>query len=112
MSKHSKAPWRVERGNFGTGRYIADAKGNPVAHMTSNGTPLGMERERSGETQANADLLASAPDLRAALIPFAKLLQAHHDGEPDDRRVFAINHAAITLGDLRRAVAALQRAGM
>ena len=49
-------------------------------------------------------------ELAAALMPFALLLQPHNDKGADYLPVFAINDAAITLGDLRRANAALTRA--
>lgn len=45
--------------------------------------------------------------LAAALRPFAVLLQAHHEELPNERQVFGINGRNITVGDLRRAAAAL-----
>ena len=48
--------------------------------------------------------------LRDALEPFTALLQDHNDKGADERPVFGINDAVITLGDLRRARAALQGA--
>lgn len=65
--------------------------------------------ERAEDVTTWAGLHISA--INDALRPFAALLQRHNESGPDDRPVFAINDAVITLGDLRRAVAALQRAG-
>lgn len=50
-------------------------------------------------------------ELAAALRPFAALLQKHHEGidYPDDRPIFGINDALITVGSLRRACALLAR---
>lgn len=51
--------------------------------------------------------------LKAALLPFAKLLQDHNNWDekgkayPNDKPIFAINGVTITLGDLRRAYAAV-----
>lgn len=51
--------------------------------------------------------------LKKALRPFALLLQDHnsfdfnHKPYPNDKPIFAINGATITLGDLRRAYAAV-----
>ena len=59
---------------------------------------------------ANARLIAAAPELLAALRPFAALLAAHHADVPDDRPVFGINDSVFTAGDLRAAVAAIARA--
>lgn len=70
----------------------------------------------SEERISNNDVpLVAAEDterLVDALRPFAALLQpdavgAHAASQPDDQGVYAINRAVITLGDLRRARAAL-----
>ena len=51
--------------------------------------------------------------LKKALLPFARLLQDHNNWDakgrafPDDKPIFAINSTTITLGDLRRAYAAV-----
>ena len=47
-----------------------------------------------------------------ALAPFTALLQSHNDKGPDKQPIFGINDATITLGDLRKAVAALKKAGV
>lgn len=51
--------------------------------------------------------------LKKALLPFAKLLQDHNNfdekgrANPNDKPIFGINAQTITLGDLRRAYAAV-----
>lgn len=47
--------------------------------------------------------------LRNLLRPFAALLQDHNCNGPDAQPIFQINDAVITLGDLRRAVAATEQ---
>lgn len=53
-------------------------------------------------------LEAERDQLRDLLRPFAALLQEHNRKGPDDQPIFQINDAAITLGDLRRALAATE----
>lgn len=47
--------------------------------------------------------------LRDLLRPFAALLQDHNRNGSDDQPIFGINDATITLGDLRRALAAMEQ---
>ena len=53
-----------------------------------------------------AALEAERDALRAALLPFSKLLGDHHDSDRDEKKVFGINGNDFTVGDLRRAKAA------
>lgn len=46
--------------------------------------------------------------LRAALLPFAALLQPCHANMSDDRPVFGIGDSTITAGQMRAAVAVLK----
>lgn len=55
----------------------------------------------------NDRLTAQRDALYAALKVFANLDISHHDGKPDDRPVFGLNETVFTLGDVRRARAAL-----
>ena len=50
-----------------------------------------------------AELEAKVSRLLKNLEPFGALLKPHHDDLPDDRPIFAIESALITVGDLRRA---------
>jgi hypothetical protein len=52
--------------------------------------------------------LADYERLRRILEPFTKLLQKHHENCKDDRVIFAINRAEITVGMLREARKALE----
>lgn len=54
-----------------------------------------------------AAIICAAPEMHEALAPFVALLQKHNDKGSDDRPVFGINDAVITIGDLRRAARAL-----
>ena len=45
-----------------------------------------------------------------AAKPFTLLLQPHHEGKPDELKVFAINDAVFTVGELRRLVEAVKLA--
>ncbi|HET8689604.1 MAG TPA: hypothetical protein VFM18_23585 [Methanosarcina sp.] len=62
------------------------------------------------EMRKEERLRDAAPELLEALEPFAKLLQSHNSKGDDNRPVFAINDAYITLGDLRKAVSAIAKA--
>jgi polyribonucleotide nucleotidyltransferase len=55
-----------------------------------------------------AALLAEVARLREALEPFAELLKKHQAGYVDAHPVYGIDYSVITVGDLRRARAALQ----
>lgn len=48
-------------------------------------------------------------ELRAALEPFASLLQEHHDRMRDEQPIFGINSSTIYCGQLRRARALLAK---
>ena len=51
---------------------------------------------------------AEVAELRDLLRPFAALLQDHNSKGSDEQPIFGINNATITLGDLRRALAATE----
>ena len=58
------------------------------------------------EVYAHRDALEEERDrLRAALRPFAALLDVAMDDKPDDAPVWSFNANVITCGDLRRALA-------
>lgn len=48
-------------------------------------------------------------DLVAAAVPFANLLQDHHDFERDETPLFGINDVVITAGNLRRLNRSIER---
>lgn len=65
-------------------------------------------RHAAAEIAADGDALIE--ELAKAMAPFCALLQQHNQAGDDLRPIFAINDARITLGDLRRASAALAKA--
>lgn len=52
-------------------------------------------------------LEAERDELLAALEPFAAMLPDHYEDASDDKRIFSICDKGFTVGDLRRAVAAI-----
>lgn len=72
MAKHSPGPWEVFQSGRDEALYVASKQGNVVAFM-------GPEDE-----DENADLIAAAPELLAALIAARRELRVYHqelDGE-------------------------------
>lgn len=59
------------------------------------------------EGQANARLIAAAPDLYEALKPFASWIDRT---DSDDRLLVQVSGLTLTVGDVRRAQAALAKA--
>ena len=73
MSKHTPGPWRYDRSNGSptTGQHmIAGAKPGYLAEVRDCG---------SGDVQANARLIAAAPDLLDALQAIVKSLSDQDD---------------------------------
>lgn len=72
MSKHTPGPWEVERWNWPmemTGRYhrVLNHERFPTAFIPAWSEPGPFEVDGSDEAQANARLIASAPELLEAL---------------------------------------------
>lgn len=67
-----------------------------------NDAMLNRQADRIKELEQERD------QLRDLLRPFAALLQEHNRKGSDDQPIFQINDAAITLGNLRRALAATE----
>ena len=67
MSAHTPGPWRALRNCLGAAITIYDERDRPIATTASNGSVETMAMHRSGEVAANAQLLAAAPELLAAL---------------------------------------------
>jgi hypothetical protein len=103
MSKHTPRPWRT---HLTDDTLVIDAFGVPVATMDGNyvdGSHAYME--------ANARLIAAAPDLLEALAPFAEFARMmdeieHVQKTPDD----AVIHPGLTVGHFRQARAAIAKA--
>lgn len=97
------------------GRYAYSSKDRSIDDvMTARHFDFGEKKDLAAKANKlqieQLRLIAAAPELLEALEPFAKLLQEHNAKGPDDRPIFAINDAVITLGDLRRAVASIAKA--
>ena len=68
MSEHTKGPWIIEGENRHGGRFIRtpdDSRGYHVAICDTY--DVEMRHDQAGETEANARLIAAAPDMLAAL---------------------------------------------
>jgi hypothetical protein len=93
--EHTPGPWTVDGSDVHASGFI-------VAQVSW----------RLEEWEANARLIAAAPELLKALEPFAALLQPHVEARAhrgDDTPVFRIDDAEITVGDLRRARALIEK---
>lgn len=103
--KGTPGPWSVgvEDANSGEIEVVSEAR--PYVCMVLPGAI-------DGTTAANARLIAAAPDLLEALRPFAAL-DLRPDGfdkSDDSQPVYARDNSVITVGDVRRAVAAIAKA--
>ena len=76
-TKHTPPPWRYYRGSYPVGPAIVPAKGPAIISFFNECPDLRSESEH----EANARLIAAAPDLLAALEPFAHLAQVMEDGQ-------------------------------
>ena len=95
MSRHTPGPWMAQIAREETGfrmvrTYVLDgASGDPIAHVQANGM---------AEEEANARLIAAAPDLLDALRKAQSLLvelRAHELTDADDVEVMAAIEAVI-----------------
>lgn len=109
MNKHTPGPWHVTTETDGRSRGYIRA-GEPLDGAKMPPAVARVCARTLSENEANARLIAAAPELLEALRHFAALLAEHHDDLPDDRPIFGINDAVITAGDLRRARAAIAKA--
>ena len=107
-TNYSAGPWYSE-GDEGGAFVITDPRG--YALCTRSPWP-----SNADESNANATLIASAPELVEALKPFSRLADAMSEQTPDikadGRVVWGYNDADLTYGDFRRALAALSKAGV
>lgn len=106
---HTPGPWRVAPNGFDGFQIVYNEAGNWLAEVFDDCDPV------EGRPEADARLIAAAPDMSEALRPFA--LVAEHDigSDEDDADLFQVmsvhNHAPkLTVGDLRRALAAYVKA--
>jgi len=120
MSEWTKGPWRIDVN--GSENWSVDYDGPSSQYMTICGNrkePVAFAVQPDAfadqEIEANARLIAAAPTMAEALEPFATVL-ADVGQDDDDTDLYAAMSArnrtvpAITVGDLRRAAAALSLA--
>jgi hypothetical protein len=103
MMTHTKAPWRLNAGD----ETVVMAGSLKVARAYCGGlTAINLE-----EAEANARLIAAAPDLLAALKPFADLVESAKAAFSNDR-VSAGNvcRSSVSFTDFERAFAAIAKA--
>ena len=116
MSKHTPGPWRYQEGS------------DPYTHIVRAGeTGLGRfvvqcGQSRNGSEEANARLIAAAPEMLEALRPLANYLAiletmggpSGGKGMNGDDHLWHVSSSAgdavITFGDLQRARAAIAKA--
>lgn len=102
MSKHTKGPWRV---HLVDDTVVIDKSGEHVARA------LGQYVDDPLPIEANARLIAAAPDLLEALKPFAEFARMmdeieHVKKTQDD----AVIHPGLTVGHFRQARAVIAKA--
>jgi hypothetical protein len=64
MSKHTPGPWQAMPPNYAGTPWTIEPG---IARLYGSNNAMQMERARKGETDANARLIAAAPDLYEAL---------------------------------------------
>ncbi len=82
MSKHTPGPWRIKQSDSGHWFVVSGGTGNPIAQT--------LRKVWRTEDEANARLIAAAPDLLAALEKLAQyadtcelFLRETHPGKAD-----------------------------
>jgi len=76
-ARHTRGPWRIEPQGIGAhGHWVHDDDGEYVAMACSRG-------DRT-EEDANARLIAAAPDLLEALQEFSRNYDGFQDGDGND----------------------------
>lgn len=108
---HTPGPWLLDEGLPG-GVYSDDATGSIVARCM--GVGFESVARPAVESRANARLIAAAPKMLAALAPFEDVDGEGSEDFPDETKVVVTfgrtTYYALTLGDFRRARAAITKA--
>ena len=99
-AKHTAGPWRIEAAEGGPyivgERYVCKVEDFHAPNVAPQYEDI--EAELARETGANAALLASAPDLLAALEKAVDMYEAAIPGEcigPDEQEIIDVGRAAI-----------------
>lgn len=103
---HTPGPWRAI--SLGWGMQILPPQDyRKISVIAAIGDDEKAGPHRTAEVKANALLMAAAPDLLAALRPFANLWRPAMADQPDEKPIYSLDDMVITVGDVRRARAAL-----
>lgn len=85
-----------------------------AAQLAERAAKAKAEAEAKEKAEAEArrirQIKEAGPDLLNALKPFANLLSDHHERLPDDQPFYGIGDKIVTIGELRSAVAAIDKA--
>jgi hypothetical protein len=107
----TKGPWEVHLLKTGVAVYPSN---RPKWRAKVTTVPVWEGTPGRFEAEANARLIAAAPDLAEAAQPFADLASEGSEDFPDETPVTVrfgrTTDYSLTLGDIRRAVTALQKA--
>lgn len=76
MAEPKHTPWTVGHENCGGGFTIVDSRGCRIAH-TTRVVVAGKELVSEDEARENGRLMAAAPEMRAALRDFRRLISRH-----------------------------------
>jgi hypothetical protein len=85
-TNHTPGPWREILPKMSSAITIYGKDNRPVCATFGNGSETTLKMVRSGETVANARLIAAAPDLLAALEYALSLLEGYPDSATDPIR--------------------------
>jgi hypothetical protein len=103
-TKWTPGPWRINKyGSIGAGEFGS----SPI--VASIESFWGDAYLVEGDHQANARLIAAAPEMADALEPFSREANSY-DPDEDDSHIHIWGDIKLTLGDLRAARAALRKA--
>ncbi len=91
MSKHTPGPWRVGYGFMESGVFSADGK--TLVAGTHGSARNWRRQEQIAEQDANARLIAAAPELLAALMGLRLYVDPMMGGEEVDNAIRAANAA-------------------
>jgi hypothetical protein len=91
MSKHTPGPWRVGNSFMESGVFSADGK--TIVALTHGSARYYRRQEQIAEQDANARLIAAAPDLLEALMGLRLYVDPMMGGEEVDNAIRAANAA-------------------
>ena len=114
LSDMTPRPWQVVRYGDGDSLVICqdEAGEKRIAFMAVPGSRFEDERKKTWKRiKADAQAISALPELIEALEPFARMAAAYDPDEGDDEDCAWAFNARPTIGQLRKARAALAKAG-